>query len=200
MARNVFAPWAEIVPDVGPMTADDLLKLPDDGWRYELVYGVLVRMAPTHFEHASLVHRLDRTLGNYVDPRGLGQVLAGDPGFVLSQAGKPDLVLAPDIAFVAAARIPSTGASGSTGFPRLAPDLAIEVASPSQYKPEMNDKAKAYLDTGVRLVWVVWNDTQTVDVWRLGSDAPAATLAMGGALDGLDVIPGFSYALAELFG
>ncbi len=83
---------------------------------------------------------------------------------------------------------------------RVAPDLVAEVVSPDQYRPEMADKAKLYLSAGVRLVWIVWPQSQTVDIWRPGSDAPMATLAMGDALDGLDVIPGFNYALAELFG
>ncbi len=59
MARNVLAPWAEIVPDVGPMTADDLLKLPDDGWRYELVGGVLIRMPPPGFKHGDIALELE---------------------------------------------------------------------------------------------------------------------------------------------
>ncbi len=199
MAREVVAPWGQVVPGVGPMTADELLRLPDDGWRYELVDGVLVRMAPTGFEHAKLVHRLDKALGDYVDPRGLGAILTGEPGFTLSQAGKPDVVLAPDIAFVTAERLPLAVAPGASAFPRFAPDLAVEIASPSQYKPEMADKAKVYLSASVQLVWVIWRDTKTVDVWRPGSDAPEVTLALGDALDGLEVAPGFRYPLAELF-
>jgi hypothetical protein len=63
----------------------------------------------------------------------------------------------------------------------------------------MADKARFYLASGVRVVWIVWAATKTVDVWRSGGDAPARTLAAGDTLDGLDVVPGYSYPLANLF-
>ncbi len=82
----------------------------------------------------------------------------------------------------------------------LAPDLVAEIASPNQYRPEMADKAQRYLAAGVRLVWVVWPKYSQVDVWRPGSDQPVATLNVDDQLDGLDVLPGFTYPLARLFG
>ncbi|HEU5440877.1 MAG TPA: Uma2 family endonuclease [Ktedonobacterales bacterium] len=80
-----------------------------------------------------------------------------------------------------------------------APDLVAEVASPDQYKPEMAAKAGISLEAGVRLVWIVWPSTQTVEVWRPGSGAPIAALTVNDALDGLDVLLGFTYPLAALF-
>ena len=77
MARNVFAPWAEIVPDVGPMTTDDLLKLPDDGWRYELVDGVLVRMPPPGFRHGDIALELGSVLRVYTKQHHLGEGHSG---------------------------------------------------------------------------------------------------------------------------
>jgi Uma2 family endonuclease len=101
------------------------------------------------------------------------------------------------MAFVQTSRIPQ-GQDVST-FQRVAPDLAVEVASPDQYKPEMGAKARLYLQAGVRLVWFVWPGSRTVDVWRPGGDAPTATLTIADSLDGLDVLPGFSYPHSDLF-
>jgi len=64
----------------------------------------------------------------------------------------------------------------------------------------MAEKAKLYLQASVRLVWIVWPEAQTVDVWRPGdADAPGRALALGDVLDGQDVVPGFAYPLADLF-
>lgn len=198
MAREVFAPWAEVVPGVGPMTADELLRLPDDGWRYELVDGVLVRMPSPGFRHGRLVARLASALLIYVTANVLGDVVT-DAGFVLSRAGHPDTVLGPDVAFVRAEHVPTPDTLADEKHLRVAPDLAVEIVSPDQYHPELMDKAKIYLASGVRLVWIVWPETRTVDVWRPGTDAPMQTLGIGDALDGLEVVPGFSYPLSQLF-
>lgn len=199
MAREVIAPWGQIVPEVGPMTADELLALGDRGCGCELVDGVLVRMAPTGFTHGDIVWELGSTLGVYVKQWRLGKVTAAETGYVLSPSGQPDTVLAPDVAFVRTERVPARDDPAAAKFLRGAPDLVAEVASPDQCRPEMADKVKLYVASGVRLVWVVWPQSQTVDVWRPGSDAPAATLSVGDALDGLDVVPGFRYPLADLF-
>jgi Uma2 family endonuclease len=199
MARQTFAPWAELVPNKGLMTADELLRMPDDGWHYELVDGVLVKMPPPGFEHGLIVAELAGELRQYAKSHKLGRVVGAETGFLLSRQGEPDTVLAADISFVRAESVPPFGTPGNEKYLRLAPDLVAEVASPDQYKPEMAAKAKIYLDAGVRLVWVVWPGTKTVDVWRPGSDEPLATLAEHDSLDGLDVVPGFTYPLADLF-
>ena len=106
-----------------------------------------------------------------------------------------DTALVPDSAFVAAGRL--TGRV--TGYAKIAPDLVAEVASPTQYHPEMNAKAQFYVERGVRLVWVIWPSSQTVGVWRPTSPAaPVATLGIADHLDGLDVLPGFSLPLRDL--
>src|SRR4051794_34726059 len=82
----------------GLMTAEELEQLPDSGQRHELVRGELRTMAPTSSHHARATSRFDRSLGNYVEAHDLGEVLAGDPGFLLTV--NPDTVRAPDIAFI----------------------------------------------------------------------------------------------------
>jgi Uma2 family endonuclease len=115
--QNTLAPWAELVPDIGPMTVDELLALPDDGWMYELVEGRLVRMPPTGGGHGGVASELCAALRNWVKPRGLGRVLAAETGFQLG-AGT---VLAPDVAYVRAERLPARDSASweSSGHWRL---------------------------------------------------------------------------------
>jgi len=202
MRHDTLAPWAEPVPDAGPMTADDLLRLDDTAWQFELVEGRLIRMAPTGLEHLDVTRKLYRSLDRYVDAHDLGIVTLPDTGFRLTRPGEADTVLSPDIAYVSAARarqLPPPGTPERKKFLPVAPDLAVEVASPDQHHPEMADKARLYLASGVRLVWLVWPSHQQVDIWRPGADQPTATLDPPDTLDGRDVLPGFTYPVADLF-
>ena len=89
------------------MTADDLLRLPDDAQRYELVEGRLVRMSPTSDEHFYITDNLHPVLRAFVKAHKLGIVTYPDNGFQVSQPGQPDTIFAPDIAFVRAERLPT---------------------------------------------------------------------------------------------
>ena len=193
-----LAPWAEIVPHVPPMTADDLHALPDDSWHYELVKGVLVRMPLSGGEASYIGYRLGSRLSVYVEDRGLG-VVTGEAGGYRPDPERPeDTELGPDVAFVRADRVPArTSPDYSKAWP-LAPDLAVEVASPFQYHSGMGAKARLYLSYGTRLVWVIWPRWQQVDVWRPG-DEEATVLRIGDTLDAGDVAPGFIYPVANLF-
>lgn len=198
MAHNTLAPWAELVPDAGPTTVDELLALPDDGCRYELVDGRLVRMPPPGGGHGVVAGALIAALGTWVLPRRLGRVLAAETGFQLG----PGTVLAPDVAFVRAARVPPPDSPDWERFWPLAPDLVAEIASPGQTHAEMEAKVRAWLAAGVRLVWVAWPRRRQVDVWQPDTQGTAqqmATLGPGDALDGLNVLPGFTYPVADLF-
>ncbi len=183
------------------MTVDELLELPDDAeWQYEVVDGRLVRMPGSGFDAARIALRLASALLIYVEDHGLGAVTGADGTYNITAPGATlETGLIPDVAFVAAARMPTPNSPDYQKAPRLAPDLVAEVVSPSQYHPGMNAKALRYLAAGVRLVWLVWPRHQQVEVWRPGSTAPVATLGLGETLDGLDVVPGFTYPLARLF-
>jgi Uma2 family endonuclease len=200
MAHETVAPWGSLVPDAPyPMTADELLRLPDEARGQELVQGRLLRMPPTGIEHSDIAGNLYTAVRAYVRAGQLGTVTMPETGFIISQPGEADTVLAPDVAFVAVGRLPAPGTADRRSYPRLAPDLVVEVASPSQYKPEVADKARAWLAAGVRLVWIVWPGTREVDIWRPGASEPTATITEAGALDGMDVLPGFTYPAADLF-
>ena len=201
MAHELLAPWAELVPDAPyPMTAADLARLPEDGWKYELVRGRLVRMPPTTGGHGSITAQLARVLGQFIATHHMGEVLAAETGFRLAGLGDPEHnVYAPDVSFVRADRVPARNSPAWDDYWELAPDLVVEVASKSQYRPDMAKKAREWLTAGVRLVWVVWPKSKQVDVWLPGQNDPAQTLKLGDALDGRDVVPGFSYPLVDLF-
>jgi Uma2 family endonuclease len=201
MARETLAPWAELVPDIGPMTVGELLALPqDDRWMYELVEGRLVRMPASGGEASRIAARLVAALLTFVEDRNLGAVTTADGEYDLTQPGDAaETALAPDAAFVRADRVPAQDSDDYKRAWRLAPDLAAEVVSPNQYRPEMSAKAQRYLAAGVRLVWVIWPKDKQVDVWRPGATQPVASLSIGESLDGLNVLPGFTYPLARLF-
>ena len=199
MQVDALAPWAEPVPHDGLMSVDDLLALPDDEWQYELVEGRLVRMPPSGGEASTIAVNIATALNTFVRRHGLGKVTGADGAYDLTKPGQKATALAPDVAFVRAERVPPrTSPQYKKAWP-LAPDLAVEVASPHQYRRGMAAKAKRYLRAGVRLVWIVWPNRREVDMWRPGDEQPSTTLRGTDALDGLDVLPGFTYPVADLF-
>src|SRR5579872_1051275 len=127
-----LAPWAEIVPGRGPVTVDVLLTLPDDGYVYEVVDGVLVRMAGSGDEATTIAFNFGLALGSFVQPRRLGRLTGADGVYKFPQA---ETGIIPDVGFYRAERR-ALITDRSKPIP-FAPDLAVEVASPSQASPEM---------------------------------------------------------------
>jgi Uma2 family endonuclease len=203
MKHETLAPWAEAVPGAPfPMAPDDLLNLQADDWRYELVDGRLVRMGPTGLQHLNVTRRLYRALDRCAEDRHAGLVTLPDAGFRFGVSSGPDTVLSPDIALIGAEKVRQLPAPDSPEYERflaVIPDLVIEVAAPDQYRPEMIKKAQLYLELGVPLVWIIWPKSKQVDVWSPGSDVPMSTLDAGDMLDGLNILPGFTYPVADLF-
>jgi Uma2 family endonuclease len=197
----LLAPWAEPAPPPYRgqlLTAAELAAVPENGWLYELVAGHLVRMSPPKERHGYLQSEIGGTLRAYVKPRGLGRVYVGRTGFDLTLPGEPvATVLGADVAFLRAERVPPENHNGDR-YVAGPPDLAVEIASPPQEPPEMGAKAGLWLQRGVRFVWVVWPTRRQIDVWTPGQEVPM-TLTIGDTLDGADVLPGFTYALADLF-
>ena len=176
------------------LTAADLLRLDGEGVRGELIRGVLCETMATGHQHGRIVVKLSAALLAFVEPRGLGTVVASDSGVWLER--DPDTVREPDIAFTSAEKIPLE--AEIMGYADVVPDLVVEVASPSDSRREVHDKARMWLSHGVRLVWVVHPDTRTVDVHR--QDIAVVTVGANDTIDGLDVLPGFSCAVSAVFG
>ncbi|MGH9883505.1 MAG: Uma2 family endonuclease, partial [Pyrinomonadaceae bacterium] len=144
------------------VTADELLAMPDDGYRYELVKGELIRMSPTGHEHGIVAMRIAAPLHEHVKSHNLGAVYAAETGFVIEQ--NPDTVRAPDAAFVRRERIIQAGRVKSYWIGP--PDLAVEVVSPGDTVNEVEDKVKEWLEAGVRMIWVVSPKLHTVTVYQ----------------------------------
>lgn len=179
------------VNPAAPMTAQQLAELAGDGARYELVEGVLHTMTPAGGDHGLTGARLLVRLGAFVERERLGAVLTAETGFLLRH--DPDTVRAPDVAFVRAERVPEARVPG---FPAMAPDLIAEVVSPYDRAVEVSGKALAWLDAGVRLVWVVDPENRTVTVHRPGG---TTVLRCRDELSGEDVVAGFVLPLEELW-
>jgi Uma2 family endonuclease len=175
------------------VTADELLAMPDDGYRYELVKGELIRMSPTGHEHGFILMNLASPLYQYVKTNGLGVVTAADTGFVLERS--PDTVLAPDISFLSSSKFSAAGPTA--GFWEGAPDLAVEVTSPSDRPKQVELKAKKWLASGTKLVWVINPKLRNVTVYRAPSNV--TILSETDVLKGDDVVPGFQIKVAEIF-
>ena len=140
-------------------TAEQLLNSPDLG-PCELVWGELVMVPPGGGEHSEIgIMGIALALGSFVKQRRLGVVYGPDAGFQIGH--NPDTVRVPDVAFVRAERIPP---DRSKGFIQGAPDLAVEILSPTDRASEVNAKVEEWLEAGCRIVWVVDPNSRTVYV------------------------------------
>lgn len=173
------------------VTADELERMPEDAFRYELVRGRLLRMSPVAPRHGDITVTLVTLLSPHVRAHGLGRIWT-EVGFRL--ANDPDTVLAPDVAFVRTDRLP---APQSTGFYRGAPDLAIEVLSPEDRPADVRSKVRDYVSAGTPMVVVVDPAGRAVTV-----HSPRATPRIyreGDTLDLAPVVSGFSVSVCSLF-
>jgi Uma2 family endonuclease len=178
---------------VSLMTAGELARLPDDGNRYELVEGCLIRMPPPSYRSGVVATNIAVPMAGFVKQHRLGLVSGADGGLLLRS--DPDTVRAPDVSFVRADRIPAGGLVA--GYWPGAPDLAVEVLSPSDRYPEVQRKVQEYLDAGTQLVWVVDPESRTATVFH--ADGRSSYLSAEDALDGEDVLPGFRLSLDEVW-
>ena len=167
--------------------------MPDDGHKYELEAGMLVAEPLPGFRHGRVLAAMAELLRAHVRRNRLGVVLAGDPGFILAR--NPDTVRGPDVAFVSSARL-RAGDDTARAFAG-APDLAVEVLSPSNSRAAMHAKVADYLVAGTRRVWVVDPEAQTVSIYA--SLLEPEVLSDVDMLDGGDVIPGFAVKVGEIF-
>lgn len=176
---------------------DDLSRAPRDGRKYERVDGAM-RVTPAGFRHGAISMRLGARLLAFVSERGLGHVVDSSTGFRWPSRtpGAPDDVRSPDVSFVAAGRLPDE--REPEGYAALAPDLAVEVASPTDRPADVLSKVGAYLDAGTRLVWVIDPEKRTAAIYR--SMTGVRAVAVDGVLEGEDVVPGFACPLKDVLG
>ena len=161
----------------------------DGAW--ELIDGAPVAVTPSSDRSGWIAGEVFARLRDHVRSQNLGWAFPPETGFVLF--ADRATVRSPDAAFVRSDRLPGF----TDRFVPLAPDLAVEVLSPSDRMVDAMSKVTMYLQAAVRLVWLVDPASLTVSVFR--PDAAPRTVGAGDALDGGDVLPGFSLPVAEIF-
>ncbi|MGL4552460.1 MAG: Uma2 family endonuclease [Gemmataceae bacterium] len=179
------------------MTAEEFAELPDpaDGSRLELVRGEVVTMPPPSGYHGQCCAEIGFHLRTYggTGPTRRGHVTSNDSGVRLES--DPDTVRGPDVAYWDKERLPQMP---RTGYPAVAPDLVVEVMSPSDVFTKVMAKVQQYLDAGVRLVWVAVPEDQAVAVYSPGG-RPVRLLTAADTISGEDVLPGFTCPVAGFF-
>ncbi|MEK6325123.1 MAG: Uma2 family endonuclease [Acidobacteriota bacterium] len=178
------------------VTEDELLRMPDDGNRYELIEGELRQMSPTGYEHGRSTGNLHGLIVYHVRLHKLGDVLAAETGFVVARTedGRPTII-APDIAFVAKGRIPP--GTDTFKFLELAPDLIVETLSPSDRTVDVEKKIALWLRAGVRLAVVLDPASRSVTMHHANGEITALT--DDALLDLEDVIQGFRCKVSDIF-
>ncbi|MCA9179489.1 MAG: Uma2 family endonuclease [Planctomycetales bacterium] len=174
-------------------TAEQLARMPQDGNRYELVEGVLNIMSPAGGRHGRVTVRINKLLAIHVDDNRLGATFAAETGFLL--ATDPDTVRAPDAAFVDQKKMNTL--ADDLGFLPFAPDLAVEVISPSDTFAEVEKKAFMWLDHGAKLVLIVEPLSETVHAYRSRSNI--VVLTAEDVMDATDTVAGWSVQVADFF-
>ncbi|MEI6234028.1 MAG: Uma2 family endonuclease [Planctomycetota bacterium] len=173
-------------------TERELLRLPKEDGKYELVDGDLVLMSPAHFDHGTICASMTIRLGAYVLEKKLGIIAEGQTGFWMANGN----LRSPDISFISIATL-SKLERLPTGFFKGAPDLAVEVFSPSERTKQLNGKIADYFASGTKLVWVIYPKSRSARIYR----KPNAKRLIGEdeKLDGEDVVPGFKVRVGDLF-
>lgn len=174
------------------MTEDEFMRLPKDGFKefhkFELVDGRL-KEVPTRSSHDQIRFRLLMRLGPFM--LGQGGVSTGQAGFRMGDGN----IRVPDISFTRKARLP--GGRVPDAFGDVAPDLCVEMISPSEERADMARKVREHFEAGAEQVWHVFPERQQVVVFT----APAAsrTLDADDTLTAGDILPGFSCRVGDLF-
>jgi Uma2 family endonuclease len=175
------------------VTVEDLAEMEPDENRWSLMRGELVRMPPAGYRHGRVTARFERPMTTFVEEHGLG-VVVRETGFLLAR--DPDVVVAPDIAFVRSDRLPA-GDEEPDGYLALAPDLVVEVVSPSDRTSRTLEKVFTYLEAGVPLVVLVEPRHKSVTVYD--QNRQARILTERDEVEGGKVLPGFRLSVATLF-
>jgi Uma2 family endonuclease len=176
------------------MTAEEFLHMdpPADGSKVELIRGELVTVCRPGFEHGLLQLRVGMVLDHHGRTTKHGRAVV-ETGVVTERG--PDTVRGPDVSYWSAERLPLD--QRPKGYPDKAPDLCVEVLSPSNRPGQIRDKMREYFERDVRMVWVVDPEDRTITIYR--SLDEGRVLHENATLTVEDVLPGFSCKVAELF-
>ena len=181
-----------------PITIKDIESMEACGSMREIVHGQWVDASEEKMAgelHGAIATNLIIALGSYVQAHRLGRVYPADTTYILEEDQHGvQLMRLPDVSFVAADRVKT---HDRDTYYQLAPDLAIEIISPSERAAAMRAKLKDYLRTGVHQVWQVYPETQEVVVYL--RDGTARTYGLGQTIPGDEILPGFALPVADIF-
>jgi Uma2 family endonuclease len=171
------------------LTVEHFEQLPDDGMRHELDEGELISIPPPFGAHGKVQVETVFILRSFAGPRSLGTVFT-ESGFRLSH----DIVRAPDVSFIRAERVNTLDLERRF---ECAPDLAVEIISPSETAAEIAHKVRQYLHAGVEMVWVLYPRDRTIHVFE--SLHRARILEAEEMLEAPSLLPDFSVRVSEFF-
>ena len=171
------------------VTADELLHMSEDGYRYELVRGELRKSMPPGHRHSQSILRICLSMGSHVITNDLGMVYP-EGGFLIG----PDHVCVPDVAFVNHDR---WGAADEHGYFPGPPDLAIEILSPSNRPSAIAEKIDDYLEAGTKVVIIANPRSRSVSIHSHGR--AVVILTESDTLEVPEVIPGWSMSVSRIF-
>ncbi len=175
-----------------PVTGDELLRMPGLD-ACELVAGRVVRMTPTSPARGRIEVNVAAALKQFVRTRNLGVVMAGEVGVFTRR--NPDTVRAPDVLYLSRER--DARRRRPHGFLDVAPELVVEILSPTDRPDPLRRKLGEYLAAGVRVVWVIDPATRTVQIHHDGGEP--VSLEVGAVVTGEDVLPGFEMPVDDIF-
>ena len=181
-------------PETKVWTDAEFMALPDDGNCYELAKGELINLGNSGALHGYIAIILSAALFALVTFRKLGVLLDSSTAFTMKNGSNKR---SPDIAFFAKERLQGLEEL-PTGFLEGGPDLVVEILSLGSTIAEIEDKIVEYFANGTRLLWVISPGQHYVLVYRCGYE-PQGLLTSGDFLEGEEVVPGFTFPLADLF-
>jgi Uma2 family endonuclease len=183
----VERPWP---PEQGEWTYEDWLKLPDDGYRYEVIDGVLYMSPPPLIRHQRSSIRIEAHFIDFLKLHPLGEILHAPVGVRFPNQSVP---LQPDIVFVRAERLDTIQENYIEG----APDLIVEILSPSNWLYDQREEMQVYQVAGVPEYWIVDPRAQTIEIYVLEQGVYRLSGQYGrGAVAASRLLPGFSVAVA----
>ncbi len=170
-------------------------RSPRDDARYELLRGRVVMSPPARPRHGRAEVTIASLLERYVAWRGLGLVFGSSTGYALPSGD----TLSPDVSFVSHARLTQGEGAGLDEFFALAPDLAVEILSPSSISRDRVEKLAIYAENGVAEYWIVDPRRRAVEVHRLRGDAYAEPEIFVEGRIRSTVLPAFEASVADVF-
>ncbi|OCQ95974.1 hypothetical protein BCD67_23065 [Oscillatoriales cyanobacterium USR001] len=191
--ENLTENQGETPPEKKIWTDAEFMALNRDGHRYEIVNGELIDMGNSGAKHGYVCSILMILLGGYVRLQKLGAMFDSSTAFKMKSGNKRS----PDISFMAKDRLQGLD-DLPDGFLEGAPDLAVEILSPSNTLEEIDQKIREYFENGSRLVWVINPKQKYILVYRNGQE-PERLVKSNDSLEGEEIVPGFNLSVAELF-